>query len=154
MNFSKPKISIDKLNLDIPDLDKVYILQIQKNLFQKKRNFQKKPVKRKKTQSLKNDIYQGELITEEILKKFENDNKINLLSFRDTIGQSILHVAVDALSFSAVDSLIKMNYAQELIDVCDDSNMTPMHIADINFDLHIYDLLIHLGPNKNIKDKE
>ena len=111
-------------------------------------------MKRKKTQSLKNDIYQGELITEEILKKFENDNKINLLSFRDTIGQSILHVAVDALSFSEVDSLIKMNYAQELIDVCDDSNMTPIHIADINFDLHIYDLLIHLGPNKNIKDKE
>ena len=33
MNFSKPKISIDELNLDIPDLDKVYILQIQKNLF-------------------------------------------------------------------------------------------------------------------------
>ena len=63
-------------------------------------------------------------------------------------------MAVDALSFSAVDSLIKMNYAQELIDVCDDSNMTPMHIADINFDLHIYDLLIHLGPNKNIKDKK
>ena len=63
-------------------------------------------------------------------------------------------MAVDALSFSEVDSLIKMNYAQELIDVCDDSNMTPIHIADINFDLHIYDLLIHLGPNKNIKDKE
>jgi ankyrin repeat protein len=156
MNFSKPKISIDELNLDIPDLESqsLYSSNAKESLLEKEKFLEKASEEEKKFQNLKDDIYQGELITEEILKKFENDNKINLLSFRDTIGQSILHVAVDAISFSAVDSLIKMNYAKELIDVCDDVGMTPMHIAAINFDLHIYDLLIQLGPNKNIKDKE
>ena len=156
MNFSKPKISIDELNLDIPDLESqsLYSSNPKESLLEKEKFLEKASEEEKKFQNLKDDIYQGELITEEILKKFENDNKINLLSFRDTIGQSILHVAVDAISFSAVDSLIKMNYAKELIDVCDDVGMTPMHIAAINFDLHIYDLLIQLGPNKNIKDKE
>ena len=156
MNFSKPKISIDELNLDIPDLESqsLYSSNAKESLLEKEKFLEKASEEEKKFQNLKDDIYQGELITEEILKKFENDNKINLLSFRDIIEQNILHVPVDALSFSAVDSLIKMNYAQELIDVCDDSNMTPIHIADINFDSHIYDLLIHLGPNKNIKDKE
>ena len=156
MNFSKPKISIDELNLDIPDLESqsLYSSNAKESLLEKEKFLEKASEEEKKFQNLKDEIYQGELITEEILKKFENDNKINLLSFRDTIGQSILHVAVDAISFSAVDSLIKMNYAKELIDVCDDANMTPMHIAAINFDLHIYDLLIQLNPNKNIKDKE
>ena len=156
MNFSKPKISIDELNLDIPDLESqsLYSSNAKESLLEKEKFLEKASEEEKKFQNLKDDIYQGELITEEILKKFENDNKINLLSFRDTIGQSILHVAVDAISFSAVDSLIKMNYAKELIDVCDDAGMTPMHIAAINFDLHIYDLLIQLNPNKNIKDKE
>ena len=156
MNFSKPKISIDELNLEIPDLESqsLYSSNAKESLIEKQKFLEKASEEEKKFQSLKDDIYQGELITEDILKKFENDNKINLLSFRDTIGQSILHVAVDALSFSAVDSLVKMNYAKELIDVCDDANMTPMHIAAINFDLHIYDLLIQLNPNKNIKDKE
>ena len=156
MNFSKPKISIDELNLDIPDLESqsLYSSNAKESLLEKEKFLEKASEEEKKFQNLKDDIYQGELITEEILKKFENDNKINLLSFRDTIGQSILHVAVDAISFSAVDSLIKMNYAKELIDVCDDVGMTPMHIAAINFDLHIYDLLIQLNPNKNIKDKE
>ena len=156
MNFTKPKISIDELNLDIPDLESqsLYSSNAKESLIEKQKFLEKASEEEKKFQSLKDDIYQGELITEDILKKFENDNKINLLSFRDTIGQSILHVAVDAISFSAVDSLIKMNYAKELIDVCDDVGMTPMHIAAINFDLHIYDLLIQLNPNKNIKDKE
>ena len=156
MNFTKPKISIDELNLDIPDLESqsLYSSNAKESLIEKEKFLEKASEEEKKFQSLKDDIYQGELITEDILKKFENDNKINLLSFRDTIGQSILHVAVDALSFSAVDSLIKMNYAKELIDVCDDANMTPMHIGAINFDLHIYDLLIQLNPNKKIKDNE
>ena len=156
MNFSKPKISIDELNLEIPDLESqsLYSSNAKESLIEKQKFLEKASEEEKKFQSLKDEIYEGELITEDVLKKFEKDNKINLLSFRDTIGQSILHVAVDALSFSAVDSLVKMNYAKELIDVCDDANMTPMHIAAINFDLHIYDLLIQLNPNKNIKDKE
>ena len=53
-----------------------------------------------------------------------------------------------------MNQYLALQYAKELIDVCDDAGMTPMHIAAINFDLHIYDLLIQLGPNKNIKDKE
>ena len=32
--------------------------------------------------------------------------------------------------------------------------MTPLHIAAINFDLHIYELLTSLNPNYNIKDNE
>ena len=47
-----------------------------------------------------------------------------------------------------------MNYAQELIDIEDNVGMTPMHIAAINFDVHIYDLLILQKPNIKIKDKE
>ena len=156
MNFSKPKISIDELNLDIPDLESqsLYSSNAKESLLEKEKFLEKASEEEKKFQNLKDDIYQGELITEEILKKFENDNKINLLSFRDTIGQSILHVSVDAINFSAVDSLIKLNYAKELIDVGDDVNMTPMHIAAINFDIHIYESLISLNPNLKLKDNE
>ena len=32
--------------------------------------------------------------------------------------------------------------------------MTPLHIGAINFDLHIYELLIGLKPDFKIKDKE
>ncbi|MBO4794801.1 MAG: hypothetical protein J5547_01840, partial [Clostridia bacterium] len=64
-----------------------------------------------KFQSLKDKIYSGDLITEEILKEFEINNKMNLLEFRDDISQSILHIAVDAINFSCVDSLIKLGYA-------------------------------------------
>jgi acyl-CoA-binding protein len=108
----------------------------------------------KKFQSLKEQIYSGDLITENILKEFEINNKMNLLEFRDDISQSILHIAVDAINFSCVDSLIKLGYAQDLINEKDNIGMTPLHIAAINFDLHIYELLTSLNPNYNIKDNE
>ena len=110
LNFSKNKISINDLSLDIPNLESqsLYSSNAKESLLEKEKFLEKASLEEKKFQSLKDDIYNGELITEEILNKFESDNKINLLSFRDTIGQSILHVAVDAISFSAVDSLIKM----------------------------------------------
>ena len=108
----------------------------------------------KKFQVLKDQIYNGDLITENILKEFEINNKMNLLEFRDDISQSILHIAVDAINFSCVDSLIKLGYAQDLINEKDNIGMTPLHIAAINFDLHIYELLTSLNPNYNIKDNE
>ena len=156
LNFSKNKISINDLSLDIPNLESqsLYSSNAKESLLEKEKFLEKASLEEKKFQSLKDDIYNGEIITEEILNKFESDNKINLLSFRDTIGQSILHVSVDAINFSAVDSLIKLNYAKELIDVGDDVNMTPMHIAAINFDIHIYESLISLNPNLKLKDNE
>ena len=108
----------------------------------------------KKFQALKDQIYNGDLITENILKEFEINNKMNLLEFRDDIHQSILHIAVDAINFSCVDTLIKLGYAQDLINETDNVGMTPLHIGAINFDLHIYELLTSLNPNYNIKDNE
>ena len=108
----------------------------------------------KKFQTLKDKIYGGDLITENILKEFEMNNKINLLQFRDDINQTILHIAVDAINFSCVDTLIKVGYAQDLINEKDNIGMTPLHIGAINFDLHIYELLTSLNPNYNIKDNE
>lgn len=63
-------------------------------------------------------------------------------------------MAVDAINFSAVESLVKKNYAKDLVNETDNVKMTPMHIAAINFDLHIYDLLISLEPDLTIKDNE
>ena len=108
----------------------------------------------KKFQVLKDQIYNGDLITENILKEFEINNKMNLLEFRDDIHQTILHIAVDAINFSCVDTLIKLGYAQDLINETDNAGMTPLHIGAINFDLHIYELLASLNPNYNIKDSE
>ena len=81
-------------------------------------------------------------------------NKMNLLEFRDNINQTVLHIAVDAINFSAVESLVKLNYAQDLINEVDNIGMTPMHIAAVNFDVHLYDLLTTLNPNYKIKDNE
>ena len=108
----------------------------------------------KKFQTLKDKIYDGDLITENILKEFEMNNKMNLLQFRDDINQTLLHIAVDAINFSCVDTLIKVGYAQDLINEKDNIGMTPLHIGAINFDLHIYELLTSLNPNYNIKDNE
>ena len=108
----------------------------------------------KKFQTLKDKIYGGDLITENILKEFEMNNKMNLLQFRDDINQTLLHIAVDAINFSCVDTLIKVGYAQDLINEKDNIGMTPLHIGAINFDLHIYELLTSLNPNYNIKDNE
>ena len=58
----------------------------------------------KNFQALKNKIYSGDLITEDVLKEFEIQNKMNLLEFRDNINQTVLHIAVDTINCSAVDS--------------------------------------------------
>lgn len=108
----------------------------------------------KKFQKLKDKLYEGDLITEDLLTDFEKENELNLLGFRDNMGQSVLHIAVDAINFSAVDALIKINYGKDLINEVDGIGMTPMHIASVNFDLHIYDLLLTLNPDLKIKDNE
>lgn len=58
------------------------------------------------------------------------------------------------MNFSVIDSLNKKNYIQDLINVQDNFQMTPMHIAAINFDVHIFDLLYNLKPDLTLKDKE
>ena len=73
---------------------------------------------------------------------------------RDNLGQSLLHIGVDAMNFSVIDSLYKKDYIKQLINVTDDLNMTPMHIAAINFDIHIFDLLYNMKPDLTIKDKD
>ena len=154
---TKTAKSIDEITLDVPEgLESQGIYSSTAKESKKKLdNFLKTaPENEKKFQKLKDKIYGGDLITEDVLKDFEKENKMNLLEFRDNINQSVLHIAVDAINFSAVESLIKLNYAQDLINEVDNIGMTPMHIAAVNFDVHIYDLLISLKPNYKIKDNE
>src|SRR5690242_18934990 len=73
---------------------------------------------------------------------------------KDNLGQSVLHVAVDAMNCSAVEALIELGIAQELINSQDNFKMTPMHIAAINFDLPIFNSLLLLKPNLELKDSE
>ena len=154
---SKTAKSIDEITLDVPEgLESQGIYSsTAKESKEKLDNYLKSaPENEKNFQVLKDKIYGGDLITEDVLKEFEIQNKMNLLEFRDNINQTVLHIAVDAINFSAVDSLIKLNYAQDLINEVDNIGMSPMHIAAVNFDVHIYDLLCSLNPNYKIKDNE
>ena len=156
-NQSKPTKSISEITLDVPEglESQGTYSSTAKETKENLDNFLKTaPENIKKFQSLKDKIYSGDLITEETLKEFEINNKMNLLEFRDNINQSILHIAVDAINFSCVDSLIKLGYAQDLINESDNEGMTPLHIGAINFDIHIYELLTSLNPNYKIKDSE
>ena len=154
---SKPTKSISEISLDVPEglESQGAYSSTAKDTKQNLEDYLKTaPENIKKFQSLKEKIYSGDIITEEILREFEIENKMNLLDFRDNINQSILHIAVDAINFSCLDSLIKLGYAQDLINEKDNVGMTPLHIGAINFDIHIYDLMIGLNPNLNIKDNE
>ena len=156
-NQSKPTKSISEITLDVPEglESQGTYSSTAKETKENLDNFLKTaPENIKKFQSLKDKIYSGDLITEETLKEFEINNKMNLLEFRDNINQSILHIAVDAINFSCVDSLKKLGYAQDLINESDNEGMTPLHIGAINFDIHIYELLTSLNPNYKIKDSE
>ena len=157
LTASKAAKSIDEITLDVPEglESQGMYSSTAKESKEKLENFLKTaPENEKKFQSLKDKIYGGDLITEDVLKDFEKQNKMNLLEFRDNINQSVLHIAVDAINFSAVESLIKLNYALDLINEVDNIGMSPMHIAAINFDVHIYDLLTSLNSNYKIKDNE
>ena len=77
-----------------------------------------------------------------------------MLTSRDSTGQTLLHVAVDGMNFSAVKSLIDLGIAEKLINSVDNFLMTPMHIAAINFDVEIFMLLSKLQPNLELKDSE
>lgn len=157
LSQSKAAKSIDEIALDVPEgleSQGIYSSTAKESKENLDKYLQTAPENEKKFQVLKDKIYSGDIITEEILKEFEIENKMNLLEFRDNISQTILHISVDAINFSAVESLIKLNYAQDLINEADNIGMTPMHIAAINFDVHIYDLLTTLNPNCKIKDNE
>ena len=157
INQSNPAKSISEIALDVPEglESQGMYSSTAKESKQNLEDFLKTaPENIKKFQSLKEKIYSGDIITEEILREFEIENKMNLLEFRDDIKQSILHIAVDAINFSCIDALIKLGYAQDLINEIDNVGMTPLHIGAINFDIHIYDLLLSLNPNCKIKDNE
>ena len=157
INQSNPAKSISEIALDVPEglESQGMYSSTAKESKQNLEDFLKTaPENIKKFQSLKEKIYSGDIITEEILREFEIENKMNLLEFRDNINQTVLHIAVDAINFSAVESLIKLNYAQDLINEVDNIGMSPMHIAAVNFDVHLYDLLTTLNPNYKIKDNE
>jgi ankyrin repeat protein len=72
----------------------------------------------------------------------------------DNSGQSLLHIAVDGINYSAIKSLFDLGIGVQLINSGDKFNMTPMHIAAINFDIEIFSLLMTNGPNMKIKDSE
>jgi len=65
-----------------------------------------------------------------------------------------LHIAVDSMNNSAVESTKETGIAEYQINFKDNFGMTPMHIASINFDLGIFSILKELNPDKNIIDKE
>lgn len=77
-----------------------------------------------------------------------------MVESRDSTGQSLLHVAVDGMNFSAVKSLKDLGLAFKLINSLDNFRMSPMHIAAINFDVEIFNLLLSLKPDLEIKDSE
>ena len=157
LNQSNPKKSISEIALDVPEgleSQGMYSSTAKESKQNLDDYLKTAPENIKKFQSLKEKIYSGDIITEEILREFEIENKMNLLEFRDDIKQSILHIAVDAINFSCIDALIKLGYAQDLINEIDNVGMTPLHIGAINFDIHIYDLLLSLNPNCKIKDNE
>ena len=154
---SKTTKSVSDLVLDVPEgleSQGIYSSTAKESKENLEKFLKSAPENEKKFQTLKDKIYGGDLITEDVLKEFEMQNKMNLLDFRDNINQTVLHIAVDAINFSAVESLVKLNYAQDLINEVDNIGMTPMHIAAVNFDVHLYDLLTTLNPNYKIKDNE
>jgi ankyrin repeat protein len=71
---------------------------------------------------------------------------------KDNLGQTILHVSVDAMNPSAVTSIINLGIAKELINTADNDGMTALHIAAINFDIEIFNFLAQLNGDYNIKD--
>ena len=157
INQSNPTKSISEIALDVPEgleSQGMYSSTAKESKQNLDDYLKTAPENIKKFQPLKEKIYSGDIITEEILREFEIENKMNLLEFRDDIKQSILHIAVDAINFSCIDALIKLGYAQDLINEIDNVGMTPLHIGAINFDIHIYDLLLSLNPNCKIKDNE
>ena len=157
INQSNPTKSISEIALDVPEgleSQGMYSSTAKESKQNLEDYLKTAPENIKKFQPLKEKIYNGDIITEEILREFEIENKMNLLEFRDDIKQSILHIAVDAINFSCIDALIKLGYAQDLINEIDNVGMTPLHIGAINFDIHIYDLLLSLNPNCKIKDNE
>ena len=157
INQSNPAKSISEIALDVPEgleSQGMYSSTAKESKQNLEDYLKTAPENIKKFQPLKEKIYSGDIITEEILREFEIENKMNLLEFRDDIKQSILHIAVDAINFSCIDALIKLGYAQDLINEIDNVGMTPLHIGAINFDIHIYDLLFSLNPNCKIKDNE
>ena len=157
INQSNPTKSISEIALDVPEgleSQGMYSSTAKESKQNLEDYLKTAPENIKKFQPLKEKIYSGDIITEEFLREFEIENKMNLLEFRDDIKQSILHIAVDAINFSCIDALIKLGYAQDLINEIDNVGMTPLHIGAINFDIHIYDLLLSLNPNCKIKDNE
>jgi hypothetical protein len=77
-----------------------------------------------------------------------------VLNSRDSTGQTLLHVAADGMNFSAVKSLVDLGIGSKLINSVDNFQMSPMHIAAINFDIEIFHLLVSLKPDMDIKDSE
>lgn len=58
------------------------------------------------------------------------------------------------MNYSAVQSLINLGIAKELVNYPDAYLMTPLHIAGINFDVEIFNLLTVLSGDYTLKDKE
>ena len=76
------------------------------------------------------------------------------MNCRDNIGQTILHTAVDSGNLSAVETLINLGIAKQLINIQDNQKMTAMHIASINYEEPMFSILATLKPDKTITDEE
>jgi ankyrin repeat protein len=109
---------------------------------------------------LKEKIYGGDVIGVEFLKNFEKENNfdrkiiIKIVLSVDNSGQSLLHIAVDGMNYSAIKALFDYGVGTKLINSTDKFNMTPLHIAAINFDIEIFALLQSFNPDYKIKDSE
>jgi ankyrin repeat protein len=58
------------------------------------------------------------------------------------------------MNSSALCALVEEGIAKDEINSVDKFNMTPMHIAAINFDYEIFNVLRTLQPDMSIKDSE
>ena len=61
---------------------------------------------------------------------------------------------MDSGNVSAVKSLNELGLINKLINIQDNHFMTPMHIASINYEKEIFDILITFNPDKSLKDEE
>jgi ankyrin repeat protein len=157
VNFDDVDMSDFNFDLDIPQ-DYSNSAYFSTNAKTKQKEIQEYlltvPEAEKNFHSIKEKFNNGDNITPEILEKLAKEYKLDIETAIDATGQSLLHVAVDSMNFSAVKSLEEMNVAQKLINKQDNFGMTPMHIGAINLEIEVFKLLISLEPDSSIKDSE
>lgn len=73
-------------------------------------------------------------------------------SLYDSNGSSLIHSAIDNKNISGFKILIELGVIESNLNKKDNFSMTPLHIASINYNKEIYDLLMIFNPIKDLVD--